>query len=91
MLNPVAKVWGGYSLTEADAVAQVAKTDVPILLIRGGNDTYVTEDMTKELDQTIASEHEVLTIATGTHEDCRFAEPDTYYNKVFEFITRYVK
>jgi len=91
MLNPVAKVWGGYSLTEADAVEQVAKTDVPILLIRGQNDTYVTEDMTKELDQAIASEHEVLTITTGTHDDCRFAEPDNYYNKVFEFITRYVK
>lgn len=91
MLNPVAKVWGGYSLTEADAVKQVAKTDVPILLIRGQNDTFITEDMTKELDEAIASEHEVLTVATGTHEDCRFAEPDTYYNKVFEFVERYVK
>lgn len=91
MLNPVSKVWGGYSLTEADAVAQVAKTDVPILLIRGQNDTFVTEDMTKELDQAIASEHEVLTITTGTHEDCRFAEPDNYYNKVFEFVERYTK
>lgn len=91
MLNPVAKIWGGYSLTEADAVAQVAKTDVPILLIRGQNDTYVTEEMTKELEQAIASEHELLTIATGTHEDCRFAEPDTYYNKVFEFAGRHLK
>lgn len=91
MLNPVAKVWGGYTLTEADAVSQVKKTKVPILLIRGGNDTYVTETMTEELNQAIASEHEVLTIATGTHEDCRFAEPDTYYGKVMEFIERYVK
>ncbi len=91
MLNPVAKVWGGYTLTEADAVSQVKKTKVPILLIRGGNDTYVTEAMTEELNQAIASEHEVLTIATGTHEDCRFAEPDTYYGKVMEFIEKYVK
>ncbi len=91
MLNPVAKVWGGYTLTEADAVKQVEKTKVPILLIRGGNDTYVTEAMTQELDQAIASEHEVLTIATGTHEDCRFAEPDTYYGKVMEFIEKHVK
>lgn len=91
MLNPVMKVWAGYSLNEADAVKQVKNTDVPILLIRGQNDTYVTEDMTEELDKAIASEHEVLTIASGTHEDCRFAEPDTYYNKVFEFVERYVK
>lgn len=90
MLNPVAKVWGGYSLTEADAVDQVKKTKLPILLIHGSNDTYVTADMTEEINQAIASEHEVLTIATGTHEDCRFAEPDTYYNKVFEFVEKYV-
>lgn len=91
MVNPVAKVWGGYSLKEADAVKQVKNAQVPILLIRGQNDTYVTEAMTEELNQAIASEHEVLTIATGTHEDCRFAEPDTYYNKVMEFIGKYVK
>jgi len=91
MINPVMKVWAGYDLKDADAVKQVAKTKVPILLIHGKNDSYVTEDMTKELDEAIASDHEVLTIATGTHEDCRFAEPDTYYNKVFEFVEKYVK
>ena len=84
------KVWAGYSLKEADAVKQVKNTSVPILLIRGQNDTYVTEDMTKELDKAIASPHEVLTITTGTHEDCRYAEPDTYYNKIFDFIGGYI-
>lgn len=90
MMNPVMKVWAGYSLKEADAVKQVKNTSVPILLIRGQNDTYVTEDMTKELDQAIASPHEVLTIAAGTHEDCRYAEPDIYYNKTFEFVGGYI-
>ena len=90
MLSAVAKVWGGYSLTEADAVEQVRKTSVPILLIHGANDTYVTAEMTEELNQAIASEHEVLTVATGTHEDCRFAEPDTYYTKVFDFVERHI-
>ncbi len=90
MINPVMKVWAGYSLKEADAVKQVKKTSVPILLIRGQNDTYVTEDMTKDLDQAIASPHEVLIITTGTHEDCRYAEPDTYYNKIFDFIGGYI-
>ncbi len=91
MLNPVAKVWGGYSLKEADAVAQVEKAKIPILLIRGQNDTYADEEMAKELDAAIASEHELYTIATGTHEDCRFAEPDNYYAKVFEFAKKHLK
>ncbi len=90
MLNPVAKVWGGYSLKEADAVSQVANAKIPILLIRGANDTYADEEMAKELDAAIASEHELYTIATGTHEDCRFAEPDNYYGKVFEFAKKHL-
>lgn len=91
MLNPVAKVWGGYFLTEADAVTQVANAKIPILLIYGSNDTYADEEMAKELDSAIASEHELYMIATGTHEDCRFAEPDNYYGKVFDFAKTHLK
>lgn len=91
MMNPVTKIWGGYSLKEADAVKQVQKTRVPILLIHGLKDTYATDDMTKKLDKAIASSHEVLEIATGSHGDCRYADPDVYYNKTFEFIGNYVK
>lgn len=91
MMNPVMKVWGGYTLKEADAVKQVKKTQVPILLINGKNDTYATADMTDQLDKAIASVHEVYTIETGTHGDCRYAEPENYYNKTFEFVGRYVE
>ncbi len=91
MMNPVMKVWAGYTLKEADAVKQVKNTFIPILLIRGNEDTYVTEDMTEELNQAITSSHEVLNIPAGAHEDCRFADPDTYYNKTFEFLEKYIK
>jgi hypothetical protein len=91
MINPVMKVWAGYSLKEADAVKQVQNASVPILLIRGAGDTYVTEDMTNKLNDAIASVHDLLVISTGTHEDCRYAEPDTYYNKTFEFVNGYAK
>lgn len=91
MMNPVMKVWAGYSLTEADAVEQVRKSRIPILLIRGQNDTYSTGDMMRELDQAIASEHEVYMVPAGSHEDCRYADPNNYYNRTFEFVGRYVK
>lgn len=90
MMNPVMKVWGGYTLKEADAVKQVKNTQVPILLIHGKNDTYATEDMTNELNMAIASVHEVYTIETGSHGDGRYAEPENYYNKTFEFIGKHV-
>ena len=91
MINPVMKVWAGYSLKEADAVKQVKNSNIPILLIQGQNDTYVTEEMTNQLDKAIASEHEVFTVPAGTHEDCRYAEPENYYKKTFDFVSKYVK
>jgi hypothetical protein len=91
MINPVMKVWAGYSLKEADAVKQVQNATVPILLIRGAGDTYVTEDMTNKLNDAISSTHDLLVISTGNHEDCRYAEPDNYYNKTFEFVNGYAK
>lgn len=91
MMNPVMKVWAGYTLKEADAVKQVKKAQVPILLIHGKKDTYVTDDMVSELDQSIASVHEVFTIETGTHGDCRYAESENYYNKTFDFVGKYIE
>lgn len=91
MMNPVLKVWAGYTLKEADAVKQVQNSRIPILLIRGQNDTYSTADMMKELDQAIASEHELYTVPAGSHEDCRYADPNNYYNRTFEFVGRYVR
>lgn len=90
MVNPVAKVWGGYSLKEADAVKQVSNTHVPILLIQGGQDTYVTQDMADTLNESIASAHRLVTIPGGMHEDCRYADPNTYYNETFNFVDAHV-
>ena len=91
MVNPVLKIWAGYSLKEADATKQVKKAMVPILLIEGGQDTYTPEEMTTQLDNAIGSPHEVLTISTGIHGECRYADPDTYYDKTFEFVGGYVE
>ena len=90
MINPVLKVWGGYSLKEADAVKQVKQTDIPILYIQGDGDTYATADMTKALDQATASTHEVFTITNAIHGNCRYADADAYYNKTFEFVGGYI-
>ena len=90
MINPVLKVWGGYSLKEADAVKQVKQTDIPILYIQGDGDTYATADMTKALDQATASTHEVFTITNAIHGNCRYADSDAYYNKTFEFVGGYI-
>lgn len=91
MMSAVVKVWGGYSLKEASALSQVKNAKIPILYIQGANDTYTPPAMSEKLSSATASTNEVFTIASGTHEDCRFAEPETYYNKTFDFVNQYVK
>lgn len=91
MANPVMKVIAGYDLKEANAIKQVKNAEVPILLIQGEKDTYVTEDMAQKINQAIASTHELYQISSGTHGDCRYAEPENYYNKTFQFVNSYVK
>ena len=71
---------------EADATSQVKKAKIPILLIDGNNDTYVDGDMAEELNQAVASKHEMITIANGSHGDCRYADSDTYYDKALNFV-----
>jgi len=86
MVNPVARIWGGYTLREASAVKQAEKSKVPTLLIRGGNDTYVTAEMTDKLNASMASIHKVDTISSGNHDDSRYADPDAYYKDTFDYV-----
>ena len=90
MINPVMKIVAGYSLKEADAVKQVEQAKVPILLIYGTKDSYTNEEMANKLNQAIVSAHEQLMIEEGTHGDCRYVNPEQYYNTTFKFIENYV-
>lgn len=91
MMNPVLKVWAGYSLKEADAVKQVQKAQIPILFVRGSEDTYATKEMADDLNNAVASSHEMYEIKGATHDDCRYVDTEGYYNKTFQFINLYVK
>lgn len=86
MVNPVSRIWGGYTLREASAVKQAEKSKVPTLLIRGGNDTFVTAEMTEKLNSAMSSLHKVDTISSGNHDDSRYADPDTYYKDTFSYV-----
>lgn len=91
MMNPVSKVWGGYSLKEADAVSQVSKAQIPILLIHGAQDTYATKEMTDKLNAAIASQHDVVEITSGMHDDNRYVDMENYYSKSIDFVNSYMK
>jgi len=91
MMNPVCKVWGKYSLTEANAVEQVRKSQIPIMLIHGSDDTYATKEMTDELNGAITATHSVVEIPNGMHEYSRYVDSETYYSKSIDFVNSYMK
>lgn len=82
----VSKIRAGYDFSEASCINQVKKSTTPILFIHGTNDNFIPVDMCHQLYNVATCKKEKLIINGAGHTQCRFVEPDTYYNTVFNFI-----
>ena len=79
-----------YNFHEASALEQVKKSKTPILFTHGGNDTYVPTEMVYRLYEAANSEKDILVIDGAGHGSAPDVDPDTYYEKVFTFLSKYV-
>lgn len=86
MFQIVAMAKAGYDIKQASAVEQVKKSNIPILFIHGDNDDFVPKYMCDELYEAANCKKDKLIIEGAGHTDSKYKEPDTYYNKIFEFI-----
>ena len=86
MFQVVANVRANYDIKEASAVEQVKKSKTPILFIHGDADDFVPEYMCEELYSVANCIKDKLIIHDAGHTESRYKEPETYYNKIFEFI-----
>lgn len=86
MFQIVAKVRAGYDIKKASALEQVKKSKTPILFIHGDADDFVPEYMCEQLYEATNCKKDKLIIKDAGHTDSKYKEPDTYYNKIFEFI-----
>lgn len=87
----VAKAKAGYSLTEASALKQVEKSEVPILYIHGNADEFVPTKMTNKLYENTKSKTEMLTIEGASHGEGFVIERELYIDKMNEFIEKYIE
>ena len=87
MFEIVANFRAKYDIKEASALEQVKKATVPILFIHGDNDDFVPEYMCEKLYETANCKKDKLIIHGAGHTESRYREPDTYYNKIFEFLS----
>ena len=86
MFELVANIRAKYDIKEASAVEQVKKSNVPILFIHGDSDDFVPEYMCEELYEAANCKKDKLIIHNAGHTESRYKEPDTYYNKIFDFL-----
>lgn len=89
--NIVTEIRAGYDFEEASALEQVKKSKTPMLFTHGGNDTYVLTEMIYRLYDAATCEKDMLVIEGAGHGSAPDVDPETYYEKVFTFLSKYVK
>lgn len=87
----VTQIRAKYDISEASALEQVKKSVTPMLFTHGGNDTYVPTEMIYKLYDAATCEKDMLVIDGAGHGAAPDVDPDTYYEKVFSFLSKYVK
>ena len=65
---------------------EVKNNKTPILFIHGDADDFVPEYMCEELYEAANCKKDKLIIHDAGHTDSKYKEPETYYNKIFEFL-----
>lgn len=85
----VTKMKAGYSLTEASALDQVKKAEVPILYIHGNADTFVPTKMAYKLYENTKSEAEIMIVDGANHGEAFVIEKERYVKKLNSFLEQY--
>lgn len=87
----ITQIRAGYSLKEASAIKQVAKSMTPILFIHGDADTFVPFSMLEPLYEAANCEKEKMVITEAEHAKSSVTNPTTYWSGIFSFIEKYIE
>ena len=89
--NVITNIRADYDIKEASALEQVKKSKTPILFTHGSNDGFVPVEMVYELYEAATCEKDILVIEGADHGAAPDVDPETYYNKVFDFLSKYIQ
>lgn len=81
-----ARVFGGFSPTEADAVSAVKQAKVPVLLFHGEEDRFVPCHMSREIEEACAAPVTRVTVPTAGHGLCYLVDAPLYEATLQTFI-----
>lgn len=86
----VCRIRAGYSIVEASAVDQVAKSHTPTLFIHGEEDTFVPFRMLDVVYNAAACEKEKLVVPGAAHAQSAETDPELYWGTVDAFVANYL-
>ncbi|MCM1266585.1 MAG: lysophospholipase [Bacteroidales bacterium] len=84
------KLRGGYDLRDASPLRAVQNSNVPTLFIHGEEDRMIDAAMSCELYEAASCEKELFIVEGAGHAQTQDKDPEAYYGKIGEFLTRYL-
>ena len=85
----ITKIKAGYSLEDADAIKQVKKCKIPLLIIHGAEDKFVPTKMADIIYNSASCEKEKLIVPCAAHVQSSIVNPALYWKTVGDFLEKY--
>lgn len=89
-LSFVSYLRAGYSLADASAVNQAAKSHTATLFIHGGADDFFPVEMAYEIYEAADCPKEILVVQEATHGYSMFADYAQYWERIWKFTDTYM-
>ncbi len=92
LANAVAGMKAGYHFKDASATQALPKNTLPILYIHSQKDDFVPIEMLSTVyEANKAAGKEKIIIQNAHHADSKHAEPQRYYQSIFDFLSKHIK
>lgn len=85
----VTYIHAGYNIFGASSVNQISKSNVPLLVIHGSLDNFAPVEMAYQIHES-ANNSDLLIVEGAGHNEARFLQPETYYNKLWKFLDKHL-
>ncbi len=79
----------GYGYRDCSTLDSVSQTDIPVLFIHGGKDTFVPTWMSRENYKACVSPKELLIVDDASHGESYFMETERCEKAITELINKY--
>lgn len=90
MCRAMIKLKAKYDIKVASSVNQLRKATVPILFIHGSDDHFVNTNMVyRNYDAKTTGDKDILIVNNAGHAMAEIENPDQYYGKIREFLSKY--